>query len=360
MGKIVKNNNLQNIMANSPTFEKNHNKDNYYISSMQAKVNDVFEYRFNAFDIEEETVNGSLNFDMPVEAAITTAITDRGKKLSEDWKKLTFKDISHYVQVGKRYKFSADPENVPPSIWLSTNLATTTPVSNCIVRKCNNSLGILVNNNTEIHYEPCVVEPNMQYVNLYYNNDVVIAQATLYVIVQHNEYTHNIMIDDRFIIGFNQVFKVKSVNNFLNVTTMDDGSAPTILLSLDKDTIKDTDDFMLKITDSDKYNPQNTPVNNYVLHFDYTTDKVFLNETKEYVCHLYKNGVEIPHSVNFVIKNIDEIPESNYEFVNTEDNSFNITNKKMYNKAPVKIEATAIVEEEVLTENIEIWLGGLF
>ena len=70
---------------------------------------------------------------------------------------------------------------------------------------------------TEIHYEPCVVEPNMQYVNMYYNDDVVISQATLYVILQHNQYTRNIEIDDRFIIGFNQVFKVKADKVLMSV-----------------------------------------------------------------------------------------------------------------------------------------------
>ena len=360
MGKVTKNSNLHNIMAKSPTFEKNHNKENYYIASMQEKVNEDFIYRFNAFDIEEETKSGTLDFDKTFEAAVTTALTDKGKKLSEDWKKLTFRDINHYVQVGKRYRFSADPENVPPSIWMATNLATTAPVSNCIIRKCNNSLGMMVDNNTRIHYEPCIVEPNMQYVNLYYNNDVVIAQATLYVILQHNEYTHNIMIDDRFIIGYNQVFKVKSVNNFLNVTTMDDNSAPTILLSLDKDTIKATDDFTLKITEVDKYNPHEQQVDNYSLHFDYNEDKVFIGEQKEYTCRLYENNIEIPYSVTYSIKNVGEVPAGTYDFIISSDSSFTILNKKMYNKAPLIIEASVSIGEQILTDTIEIWLGGLF
>ena len=349
-------------MSNAPTFEKNHNKNNYYLRSMQDKLNVDFLYRYDAFDIGEEKEAGSLDFTAVYEAAVTTAITDRGKKLSDDWKHLVFKDYTHYTQAGIRYRFSAQPDDLEPSIWLTTNMATTSPGSDCIVRKCNNFLGILINDNTEIHYEPCVVEPNMQYVNMYYNDDVVISQATLYVILQHNQYTRNIEIDDRFIIGFNQVFKVKAVNNFLNVTTMDDYSAPTILLSLDKDTTKDTDDFELKITDSEKYNPHSEPIDNYVLHFDYNEDKVFIGETKDYICHLYNNGAEIFQPITFSIVNTEDniVPIENYDFAITSDNTFTIKNKKMYNKAPLLIEAQVIINEQTIKDTIEIWLGGLF
>ena len=208
MGKVTRNSNLNNIMSNAPSFEKNHSKNNYYMKSMQEKLNVDFIYRYNAFDIGEEIEKGSLDFTAVQEAAVTTAITDRGKKLSDDWKQLAFKDYTHYTQAGIRYSFSAQPDVLPPSIWMATNMASTSPGANCIIRKCNNSLGMLINNNTKIHYEPCIVEPNMQYVNMYYNDDVVISQATLYIILQHNEYTRNISINDRFIIGFNQVFKV--------------------------------------------------------------------------------------------------------------------------------------------------------
>ena len=143
---------------------------------------------------------------------------------------------------------------------------------------------------------------------------------------------------------------------------MDDFSAPTILLSMDKDTIKDTDDFTLKITDSDKYNPQNEMVDNYILHFDYTEDKIFLKEKKEYICHLYKNGVEIPHFIEFTITNEGEdiIPENYYSMEITGDNSFSISNNKMYNKDPLKIEAQVNINGQILKDNMEIWLGGLF
>ena len=63
---------------------------------MQEKVNEDFIYRFNAFDIEEETKSGTLDFDKTFEAAVTTALTDKGKKLSENGWKMHDYDVDHF------------------------------------------------------------------------------------------------------------------------------------------------------------------------------------------------------------------------------------------------------------------------
>ena len=96
--------------------------------------------------------------------------------------------------------------------------------------------------------------------------------------------------------------------------------------------------------------------------FDYNEDKVFIGETKDYICHLYNNGAEIFQPITFSIVNTEDniVPIENYDFAITSDNTFTIKNKKMYNKAPLLIEAQVIINEQTIKDTIEIWLGGLF
>lgn len=78
---------------------------------------------------------------------------------------------------------------------------------------------MLINNYTTEWYEPAVLDYNPQYTISYFNDVINTPKSETYVYVQFNEYTKNIKMSDRFILGAldfddisnNSVYKVKEV-----------------------------------------------------------------------------------------------------------------------------------------------------
>ena len=105
MGKIIKsayNPNSYNMLSQTP---KNYVKDNYYLRTLQDKVDADWEYRPNRVDIEEESVRGSLEY-VPMEAVVQSVRNDKGEKVSEDIMRLVFRDIRYSSKIGTKYRFS--------------------------------------------------------------------------------------------------------------------------------------------------------------------------------------------------------------------------------------------------------------
>ena len=57
MGKVINSTNIDSSALLKAKLPNNLQTDNYYLESLQHKINYEWEYRFNRFDIEEE------NFD---------------------------------------------------------------------------------------------------------------------------------------------------------------------------------------------------------------------------------------------------------------------------------------------------------
>ena len=96
MGKVVNTTNiLDNSMYLKAELKDDFNVENYYLSSLQHKINAEWDYRYNKIHLSEEKVFGSEVF-YPTEAVMTNVYSDTLKKvLSDDWKRLTFKDICY-------------------------------------------------------------------------------------------------------------------------------------------------------------------------------------------------------------------------------------------------------------------------
>jgi hypothetical protein len=251
--------------------------DNYYIDSLQHKINNEWLYRSNLIDIEEE--NNRQNYYTkekpsytPIEVVIQTVIGDKGIKLSDDWKKIVFRDLKYPNPLGKRFRFSLDFEKnveytqeekeLESSIWLAVNKNSATPTNGIVVRRCNTNF-IIAGSPTlsyedieEYHAEPAILEDDFKYINLYYNDRVNLPNAEIYLTMQYNYFTRGIKINDRIVIGDvdlenrknNAVFKVKAVEKFLSRSTfkvgtkLSDSDVAMVVLALDRDTINDTED----------------------------------------------------------------------------------------------------------------------
>lgn len=259
-------------------------KDNYWLQGVQDKLNAEWTYRSNRVDIEEE-ITRQLSYTKepskfsPLEVVIQEVITDKGEKLSKDWRRLVTKDCDYHNYVGKRFRFSYDfakfttltdeEKKWNSSIWLATNTNGTSSTEGIVVRRCNTTVGFIgtrtgkigggvENAVVEYHYEPVILENDLKYINTYFNQTLNTAQAELYAIFQYNYFTQFINIEDRFLLGEgnpadgekNNAYRVKSIEKFTSSNTYDFDNpdllmadVPCVIVGLDKALLEDGDNY---------------------------------------------------------------------------------------------------------------------
>lgn len=410
---------VESTMFLKSKLKKNMVGDNYYIGSLQHKINKEWMYRGNVIDIEEEN-NRQNNYTKekpiytPVEVVIQTVISDKGVKLADDWKKIIFRELKHPKPLGKRFRFSLDFEKnieytqeekeTESSIWLAVNKDTASATNGVIVRRCNTNFIIAgsptlsYDNIEEYHAEPAVLEDNFKYINIYYNDRVNLPNAEIYLTMQYNYFTRGIKINDRIVIGDvdlenkknNSVFKVKAVEKFLSQATFKVGTdlsksdVSLVILALDKDIINETEeDFehrlakqapLYKIinnnekeTENDSGNntdKENETISNYsiVIEPEIPT-KLLQNEELNIVCHLYHDNIQIENIRFDVESDLLGTDKDNlyYSLEQTSDNSFVLTNNRPYLSNKLDLNFHCLTpSNQVCTKNVELILGGFY
>lgn len=316
----------------------------------QAFVDEQIVNAHNWENIKVEKVFGTGEYSN-INVRITHAINpDTGTKLSDDWKQLIFQNPKNKnAKLGKRYMFE---ENV----WLTVNVERyVSATENCIVRRCNNTLNFVLQNG-QIHKEPCAIENNMNSTNTYFNNAVNVPQGTIVVWLQLNKYTKNVNINDRFTIGYNKVFKVESVINFLSDETMTPDGSNLLKLTMKTDSILSSDDFINGITQSSPselnvesgYDVRITPSSNYIVQSD----------TVVFTCYCYINDTQSDDEFEFSLDG-NTVPQENYIFNVIDGNSFSVQNKKKYGESTLDILCTNVNNSDIyITKKIQ--LGGVY
>ena len=402
MGKVV---NTTSILDSSMYLKANLTDDfdetNYYLSSLQHKINAEWDYRYNKIHLEEEKIFGSEIF-YPVEALLTNVYSDTLKKvLSDDWKHLVFKDIKYPVLLGQRFKFAINlsKKEEDKSIWIVINRNSLDSTSGCVIRRCDSTLNMISEDKTKYHYEPCIIEDDFKAINTYYDESINTPQAEIYAILQYNDYTKKIKINNRFILGEtdledeenNIVFKVKAVKKFKSRATYDVTKVSLVMVALDRDLIGPKDDLINRIAENapvfslasikeDQNNDtqdveNNIPENNNQddITDEYTinvkaiddsdiTDKILLNEMKEFEIVCYKNG-EILKDVEINVETdlLSTDKDIYYYDLEKSDNIFSIYNKKTYVKDKLKICCSFVPNKNVGEINYIFYtqLGGI-
>lgn len=212
------------------------------LEQMQEMVNEQFEVASSVQDdIYQEVEFGTLQFKK-IEARITHLINSAtGDRVGDDFKKITFKDLSFKPKLGSRYKFD---EN----IWLvyaTDNIKSAT--SACYVRRCNNTMGML-DKYGNVHREPCYIEykPTKTSVGEYDNITLPFTKQILYC--QLNDWTKNVGISSRFMFG-GDVFKISDRVKFNQTETFNANSAAINRYYMDYDNKNEYDNETLQVAD---------------------------------------------------------------------------------------------------------------
>ena len=391
MGKVINSTNIDSSALLKAKLPNNLQTDNYYLESLQHKINYEWEYRFNRFDIEEENSFGSEQYH-PLEVIIDTVYDEKLKtELSNDWRKLIFRDIRHPLTLGQRFRFGInawgkDISNENKSIWILANYNSFSPTAGCVVRRCDATLNMISEDGKDFHYEPCCFEDDFKAVNTWFDVSINTPQAQVCAIAQYNDYTKKIKINHRFIMGEtdlddsenNLVYRVKAVNKCRSKTTFNNKNVSFVVLALDLDSISPQDDLVNRIAFNAPVfhvikneelieGPIEKPtVDTYELKIQQTNgkefpEKIFLNDEIECQVICYKNNEQYNIPIEITLDLLKTTNDNYYyDFVDKGNGVFSIRNKKMYIKD--KLEITCIAKDETTDEikaQFYLQLGGV-
>ena len=216
-----------------------------YIDMFEKNLEDQFYQSSDVWEIQEETTHGSgvyQSVDARITRAIDATTTDR---ISDDYRKLLFKDLDHSTSLGWQYQFD-------DNIWITTNIDKIKSLTTAVtVRRCNNVLRWYDENGG--YYEvPCaisyLIKENRDYSTA--GSNIVVPSGMIECVVQYNEKANKIKPNQRFLFGNSSnwiSWRVEGggINNFLNRKTSDNTSAGFITLSMAVDYVNEEEDDLV-------------------------------------------------------------------------------------------------------------------
>lgn len=148
--------------------------------------------------------------------------SDKGEDISNDCRRIVFHDIRESrFKIGQHFCFNPTYDislaSDAKDVWLATNTDMASMTSSMIVERCNGTIGSTYQDSqgvTHYHYEPVIQGRELSYVSLHYSETIVSPQSQLLIICQHNDYTKHYFINERFVIGYDKIYRIKAINKF--------------------------------------------------------------------------------------------------------------------------------------------------
>lgn len=209
------------------------------------------------------------------------------------------------------------------------------------ILQCNNSLR-WTDKKGELNCYPCVVKDALTYTNFKWGNKGVVEPGgDIVVIVQKNQYTSQIGINDRFI--FNEIgFRVKQKFDELNPNYMELHMMKTPELNGDN----------LKDNIAINKNPEvDEDLDGIVLLPN--VEEIMFGKEIQFNVYNYIKGIK--QDDTFTV-NIKKVPQKYFKLTVIDKNNFVIENLKEYQINPLEIECIDDITGNKI--NKQIWLGG--
>lgn len=252
MGKttVSRNPELPNQLSRTP---KNFSRDNYWLKEVQDQVDAYWAMRPNHVDVEQEMHFGQDDYET-YEVVAQSVKDDKGQVISDDWRRFVFRDIHYDCPIGTKFKVSpgydtgvAEEDKLIFLVFNKQNELTATNA--VVVRRCNGTLGTPYLDEKGIlkyHYEPAV-QQSLSGTDFHYNKMANDPSGDLTIIVQHNEFTKKYYINQRFIIGYDRVYRIANIDKFYSNDTFHPENVGLISLHMSIDNIGERDDFENRI-----------------------------------------------------------------------------------------------------------------
>lgn len=343
-----------------------YNPSNHYLEVLQKKINYDWNFRPNRATVGREDGKGTLDFK-PIEVVLQTVKSDKGEIISDNWRRIVFKDVREECIIGERFKFgyefTQDEKEEDKSIWIVANLSRTSMTSSVVAVRCNTTIGSVYKDERGVeqtHFEPIVLAHDSTSISLFYNSTIMVPQADLTFVCQHNKWTRNYYINQRFVIGYDQVYRIQGINKFDSIYTFRPEEAGIMTVSLERVEISEKDNFATRIA----YNGDNNTVNiDESSQDDYQLKIVspevlptFVKSTPiTFVCKLFKNDEEqdINISVQGELANCNT-PDSYFEIQKISNTEFTLKRLRFYGGGALTIKCFIPKEESPTQEEIYI------
>lgn len=245
---------MPNQLSKTP---KNFSRDNYWLKETQDQVDAYWVMRPNHVDVEQEMHFGQEDYET-YEVVAQSVKDDKGQIISDDWRRFVFRDIHYDCPIGTKFKVGPGYDTTAPEddklIFLVFNKQNELTATNGVVtRRCNGTLGTTYLDNhgaLQYHYEPAV-QQNLSSTDFHYNKMANDPSGDLTIVVQHNKYTRNYYINQRFIIGYDRVYRISNIDKFYSNDTFHPENVGLITLHMSIDSIGEKDDFATRIAYND-------------------------------------------------------------------------------------------------------------
>ena len=346
---------------------KNYDPNNYFIKELQQKVLYDWCRAPNRIDVEYENVWGEQKY-IPMEVIAQTVKPDGNNTVvSDDWRRLVFKNITSHYPIGCRFRFDDDVGNAPTEterdIWIAANRNSGDMTSSMVCVRCNNTIGSMITDAQGIstrHYEPIIFTRENKTVDLFYSKYGVLPQSEIYGIVQHNKYTEQYYVNQRFIVGYDQVYRITAMNKTQSRTTLNSKDVGVMLLYFEVVNSAAEDDFENRIAFNYKEDVQvidNNEEDDYSLKIispDFIPNQLPMNETIDFSVSVYngETAVSLPIHTEITLEGTTNISKYvTYNFGDTQAD-FSIKKIAFYGGGALHVKSYVAAEDSPTGEDI--------
>lgn len=343
----------------------NMKQDNYYLHSLQQKIDAEWPYRPNRVDVEQERSFGLEDY-FPMEVVIQSVRGDSGEKVSDDLRRLVFRDIFYDVKLGTKfrfsYKFDINQPDAEKNVWLVTNKDTASPTSQAVISRCNGTLGSIWiddNGETHYHYEPVILTNDLKSTGVLRNNTILMSNVQTVIVAQHNQYTSKYIENQRFVIGYDKVYKITAINKFDGLLTYDPRSAGIILLYAEIDEISPLDNFDTRIAFNKNYaepSQPSDPSDNYEFEvLPRPLPRELFSEPVVFSPRLTHLGEQLSVPIETVLSMTNGAdPYSVCEFTPLDNGQFTLKRNRLYNRGDLKVTCSISKENSPTGEEFSL------
>lgn len=360
---------------------KNRNHGNFFLKELQDKYDAEWQYAPNVVTVEYEKTWGKEDFE-PIEVRDQKPRSDKNKAFSDDLKRLVFRDIfEKRFRIGSKFRFNEvfDDDTVPneaKDIWLVTNMVYANPNTSVIVTRCSGKLGFRMKDEQGIshtYYEPAIMNTDLKRVAFHYNQTTIAPESELIVVVQHNDRTSHFYVNQRFVIGYDQVYRIKGLDKFYSDQTYNPYSAGLITLYMELTEQSPKDVFgeeglaytqHHEIVMEREVSPEQEHLR---LAWDLPTEipPELTSEPVRFKAVLKEGETPLRANVNYTYEllNLPEgvSAEKYVDFKVLEDGSFSISRKKRYMNGNIRITASVgnVGDPDYQSVSFELLMNGM-
>lgn len=259
--------------------------DEAYKEHMQALINAYWDNTTQVYTVYEQECLGSDKY-IPIDVRITPAIgMGTSYKQDDDFKHFAFKDLDHFVNKGRMFKYDDD-------YWITINTSELgTVTKNITVRRCNNVMKWINPENGALLELPCAIEYVLESPTPLKDKDVIVANGHISVICQGNDDVRKIPKNKRFIFN-DEPYKLVAVQKMLNDATKDNKSNNLFYLDMFLDMKQPDDDFDCGVANAGQYDYEITLESAVTEQVQGFAGQVFANVTL--------NGGTVDRDVEFI------------------------------------------------------------